>query len=225
MTAETPASESREPGSAAEPAAPVLLQVRPRKITILASIAAFLMVAAMVVIGLLLLDSDEGVKFRATDQIGLIGVGLLMGGVIMTAERLKLVRRLERVDRNGLWIRNVLGEGFTPWALVDRLSYPQGAPWAQLMMPDDEVKPVMAIQAMDRGRALQALEQFRELQAKYGPPPHTPKLRLTPEDDEQRPLGRLEIIDRQKAAARERDLKAKQEKHASRDAGRRRSSS
>ena len=219
QTGQTEPAEQIEP---AEPAdrpgqvdpgqpSPVLLQVRPRKITILASIAAFLVVAAMVVIGLLLRNSNEGVSFRVSDQIGLIGIGLVLGGGIMTVTRPRL-----RVDRNGLWVRNMLTEQFTPWSLVLRVAYPQGAPWAQVVMPDDELKPLMAIQAMDRTRAVRALEKVRELQATYGPPPPTPArtaeevARLA--EDPQRPLGRLEIIDRQKAAARDRDLAAKQAK-------------
>lgn len=190
--------------------APVLLQVRPKRIAIYAAIAAFLVVALMVVVGVLLRDTNEGVEFRTSDQIGLIGVGLILGGLIMTAARPRL-----RVDRNGLWVRNVLGDQFTPWALVVRIAYPQGANWAQLMMPDDETKPIMAIQAMDRGRAVKALETLRELQAKYAPPPPTPTVTKPPlTEDPPRPLGRLEIIDRQKAAARDRDLKAKQDRKA-----------
>ena len=203
-----------------EPVGPILLQVRPRKITILASIAAGLAIATMVVIGLLLRDTNEGVEFRTTDQVGLIGIGLVLGGVIMTAARPRL-----RVDRGGLWIRNVLGEQFVPWELVVRIAYPQGAPWAQVVMPDDEIKPLMAIQGMDRGRAVTALEKVRELQATYGPPPPIPTapppLRLEQSElaNPERPLGRLEIIDRQKAAARDRDLRAKQEKQARKAAG------
>jgi hypothetical protein len=198
-----------------EPVGPILLQVRPRKITILASIAAGLAIVAMVVIGLLLRNTNEGVEFRTTDQVGLIGIGLILGGVIMTAARPRL-----RVDRNGLWVRNVLGEQFVPWPLVVRVAYPQGAPWAQVLMPDDEIKPLMAIQAMDRGRAVTALEKVRELQATYGPPPPIPaapppvRLEQSELANPERPLGRLEIIDRQKAAARDRDLQAKREKQA-----------
>jgi len=206
-----------------EPTEPaeILLQVRPRRITIFASIAAGLVIASMVVIGLLLRDTNEGVEFRTADQIGLIGIGLILGGVIMTAARPRL-----RVDRNGLWIRNMLGEQFTPWPLVVRVAYPQGAPWAQVLMPDDEIKSLMAIQAMDRGRAVTALEKVRELQATYGPPPPIPtapppalQLEQSELANPERPLGRLEIIDRQKAAARDRDLQAKREKQA-RKAGR-----
>ena len=227
MTGLTSGGEPPDAGPAPDGKTPFLLQVRPRKITIWAGIAASLVVAAMVVIGLLLLNSNEGVAFRTSDQIGLIGVGLILGGLIMTAARPRL-----RVDRNGLWVRNMLGDEFVPWALVLRVAYPQGAPWAQLNMPDDEAKPVMAIQALDRGRAVQALEAVRELQAKYGPPPPAPAPRVLPPgvsevDDDQardvwlgdsqnrrRPLGRLEIIDRQKAAQRDREAKAKQEKLA-----------
>ena len=193
----------------------MLLQVRPRRIAIYASIAATLVVGAMIVVGLLLRDTNEGVEFRTSDQVGLIGVGLILGGLIMTAARPRL-----RVDRNGLWVRNVLGDQFTPWALVVRIAYPQGANWALLMMPDDETKPIMAIQAMDRGRAVTALEAVRELQARYAPPKPTPAVVTPPlTQDPPRPLGRLEIIDRQKAAARDRDLKAKQDRRAAKQGG------
>ena len=192
------------------PDAPVLLQVRPRRITILASIAATLVIGSMVVIGLLLRDTNEGVRFTVNDQIGLIGIGLVLGAVIMTAARPRL-----RADENGMSVRNVFGETFVPWPLVVRVAFPPGAHWAELQMPDDEVKAVMAIQAMDRGRAVTALEQLRALHQRYAPPPpvrsapapaeHTGPTELDP----QRPLGRLEIIDRQKAAERDRDLQAK----------------
>jgi hypothetical protein len=88
------------------------------------------------------------------------------------------------------------------------------------MMPDDEVKPVMAIQAMDRGRAVKALEEVRALQATYAPPPPVPPAPRTPTQDPPRPLGRLEIIDREKAAARDRDRAAKAAKQARKAGGR-----
>ena len=195
---------------------PVLFQVRPRRITILAVVAATVVVLAMVVVSVLLLQSEEGVSFRVADQIGIIGIGLVLAGLILTAARPRL-----RVDATGVRVRNVLAEQFVPWSLILRIGYPQGSPWAQLVMPDDEVKPVMAIQAMDRSRAVAALETVRALQAKYGPPPPQPppSSRPRPEDDLARPLGRLEIIDREKAAARDRDAAAKKAKETARGAG------
>ena len=200
-----------------------MLQVRPRRITILASIAATLVIGSMVVIGLLLRDTNEGVTFTVNDQIGLIGIGLVLGAAIMTAARPRL-----RADENGMSVRNVFGETFVPWSLVLRVAFPSGAHWAELQMPDDEVKAVMAIQAMDRGRAVTALERLRALHERYAPPPPVPSApaeRSGPtEQDPQRPLGRLEIIDRQKAAERDRDLQAKNAPHQRKPArdGRRR---
>ena len=76
--------------------APVLLQVRPRRIVIFASIAAFLVVAMSVTVGVLLTGTSAGVQFRTADQVGIIGVGVLLAAVIMTAARPRL-----RVDENG----------------------------------------------------------------------------------------------------------------------------
>lgn len=207
--------QAPEPAPERTPGTPVLLQVRPRRITILASIAATLVIGSMVVIGLLLRDTNEGVTFTVNDQIGLIGIGLVLGAVIMTAARPRL-----RADENGMSVRNVFGETFVPWPLVVRVAFPSGAHWAELQMPDDEVKAVMAIQAMDRGRAVTALERLRTLHQRYAPPPPVPSVPSVPsapvertgptEQDPQRPLGRLEIIDRQKAAERDRDLATKQ---------------
>lgn len=208
---ETESDDAADLMAPADRSAPVLLQVRPRKITILASIATGLVVGSMVVIGLLLRNADLGVPFRVADQVSLIGIGLILGGLIMTAARPRL-----RVDRNGVWVRNVLNEVFTPWALVVKVAYPVGSPWAQLQMPDDEVKSVMAIQGMDRGRAVRALERVRELQRQYGHPAPEPVRPPGPSANElaeqSRPLGRLEIIDREKAAARDRDALDKQRK-------------
>ncbi len=217
MNAQPDPDVAPDGGDPATPgSSPVLFQVRPRRITILAVVSATVVVVAMVVVSVLLLQSEEGVRFRVADQIGIIGIGLVLAGLILTAARPRL-----RVDATGVRVRNVLAEHFVPWSLILRIGYPQGSPWAQLVMPDDEVKPVMAIQAMDRARAVRALETVRELQARYGPPPPRPAAssRPRPEDDLARPLGRLEIIDRQKAAARDRDAAAKKAKKTARGNG------
>ena len=182
-----------------------LLVVRPRRITIFSTISAAVVLTAMIVVGILLQSAEDGVTFRLADQIGLIGVGVVVAGGIMTGARPRL-----RVDRTGLWVRNILGETFFEWAVVLRVAFPEGAHWAQLLLADDERYPVMAIQAMDRERAVVALRRLRGLMTQYGPPPAV----LSPEalqaaqqrEEEEwaraaeRPLGRLEEIDRAKAA-------------------------
>ena len=78
MTEQPAASVPPESG---EEKAPVLLQVRPRRIAIYASIAATLVVGAMIVVGLLLRDTNEGVEFRTSDQVGLIGILIVYAGL------------------------------------------------------------------------------------------------------------------------------------------------
>jgi hypothetical protein len=173
---------------------------------VICSISAAVVLAVMIVVGLLLLHSTgDGVYFRVADQIGLIGIGVVVAGGIMTGARPRL-----RVDSAGLWVRNVLGEAFFDWAVVVRVAFPEGVHWAQLLLADDERYPVMAIQSMDRERAVVALRQVRELMSRYAPPAPV----LSPEAEEaarrreqeeiaraaERPLGRLEEIDRKKAA-------------------------
>jgi hypothetical protein len=182
-----------------------LLQVRPRRITVYGAIAATAVLATMVVVGLLLRGASDGVQFRVADQVGLIGIGLVGAGAIMLVARPRL-----RADDTGMWVRNVLGETYFPWAVVLRIAFPEGSHWAQLVLADDETHPLMAIQAMDRERAVAALRRVRELHAAHAPAVPSP----SPEAQERirrraqaqaaaqaaRPLGRLELIDREKAA-------------------------
>jgi hypothetical protein len=178
-----------------------LLVVRPRRIAIYAAISASAVVIVMVVVGVLLHNTNDGVSFQRSDQIGLIGLGILIGIAILMMARPSL-----KVFEEGLLVRNILGENFYEWALIYGISFPQGAQWALLRMPDDETHPVMAIQLLDRGRAVDSLTKVRALHAKYAPPP--PKssvpdeqaMRLLEQQENNRPLGRLEIIDRVNAA-------------------------
>lgn len=175
----------------------VLLQVRPRRMVWIAGAAAFVTLATAVVVGVLLKASgDAGINFRTFDQVGIIGVGALMAAAMMTAALPRL-----RVYESGVAVRNIAGEKFYPWPLVQRITFPAGSPWAQLLLPDDEATPVLAVQAMDRGRAVRAMNELRELHARYGPAPMVRPEGAPPPvvEDPDRPLGRLEIIDRRLA--------------------------
>lgn len=177
---------------------PVLLQVRPRRIVWISGTAAVVTLGTAVTAGVLLRASgDDGINFQTFDQVGIAGVGLLLALAMMTAALPRL-----RVHESGVAVRNIIGEKFYPWPLVQRIAFPPGSPWAQLMLPDDEATPVLAVQAMDRGRAVRAMTELRALHARYGPAPMVRPAGARPlvEEDPDRPLGRLEIIDRELAA-------------------------
>ena len=180
-----------------KPTTEPLLVIRPRRIMIYACISAFTVVATMVVVGILLHDTNDGVAFQTSDQVGLIGLGVLIGIAILMMARPTL-----KVFTEGMLVRNILGENFYAWPLIYAIAFPQGAQWALLRMPDDETHPVMAIQLLDRGRAVDHLKAVRALHEQYAPPPPAPPVpdpeltRRLAEEQSRRPLGRLEIIDR-----------------------------
>ena len=181
------------------------LVIRPHRITIYGAIGASVVLATMIVVGLLLRGASDGVTFRTADQVGLIGVGVIGAGVIMLVARPRL-----RADDQGLRVRNVLGEKFFPWPEVLRIAFPPGAHWARLLLDDDETYPVLAIQAMDTQRAVDALGAVRALhqahtEAISEQSAHALEQARRREQAQaaaaaSRPLGRLEIIDREKAA-------------------------
>jgi hypothetical protein len=176
---------------------------RPRRIVIYAGIATAVIVGAMLAVGILLRGSADGVSFRPADQVGLIGVGLLFGVLIMVAA----ARPRVRVDQNGISVRNMIGHRDYGWPVIQRVSFHEGAQWPSLELADDESYPIMAIQAMDRERALAALQRLRALLDRYAvnrPEPTDQareQARVQAERElAARPLGRLELEDLQRLA-------------------------
>lgn len=138
------------------------LEVRSRKSARYAVIAAIVLVTAHVTVAVLLRVSPTGVYFRTADQLALAGIGFLLAGIALL-----LTRPRVRVGAEGVAVRNILSERLIEWDLVRGLSFPDGAMWARVDIPDDEFIPVMAIQSNDRDRAVAAVRTFRALEAKY----------------------------------------------------------
>jgi hypothetical protein len=136
----------------------VLFQSRPRKVRVLAGIGAAVLLAVFTVVAVLLKQSSTGVYFYTSDQVAMIGLGVLMAmGALLFA------RPRVRATRSGVEVRNMVGTRAYPWDLVEQVSFPDGSAWARLEMPDDEYVPVLAIQAIDGERAVAAMRELRRL--------------------------------------------------------------
>lgn len=146
------------------PAQPTVaeLEVRPRKVRLVAFVAAVVLVVVFAVLAVLLRGDSTGVYFRLADQVAMVVFGLLLAGAVLLLARPRL-----RVSSQGVAVRNILGERSFPWPLVREVSFPDGASWARLELPDDEYVAVMAIQATDGPRAVDALVVFRDLHRTY----------------------------------------------------------
>ena len=135
-----------------------VLVIRPRRAMIVCSVLAVALLAVFVVVAVLLRNGDTGVHFQRSDQAAMVGIGILLAlGVMLFA-----IARV-RADETGIEVRNVLVTRRFAWSEVLSVSFPDGASWARLELPDDEYHAVMAIQAVDRDRAVEAVRALRKL--------------------------------------------------------------
>jgi hypothetical protein len=140
------------------------VQVRPHLTPYFAYAAAFVIAAAHIAVGLLLKIKSSGVVFQTADQVAIAALGLVIAGFVLLFARPRL-----RVGAAGLSVRNVLGDRLVPWRDVVGVSFPAGARWARIDLPDDEYIPLMAIQAVDKDRAVAAMDTVRTLLGRYRP--------------------------------------------------------
>ena len=140
------------------------VELRPHLTPLFAYGAAFLIAAVHIVAGLLLKKQSNGVIFQTADQVALALLGLVIAGAVLLLARPRL-----RVGPSGLSIRNLLGDRLIPWSDTVGVSFPVGSRWARVDLLDDEYVPVMAIQAVDKNRAVDAMDTVRALLARYRP--------------------------------------------------------
>ncbi|ORW33574.1 hypothetical protein AWB91_07355 [Mycobacterium paraense] len=143
------------------------VELRPHRTPVFVYVAAFLIAAVHIVVGLLLKVSSSGVIFHTSDQVAIAALGLLIAGGVLLFARPRL-----RVGPAGLAVRNLFGYRLIPWRDVVGVSFPAGKRWARIDLPDDEYVPLMAIQAADRERAVDAMDTVRSLLARYRPDLH-----------------------------------------------------
>ncbi|MCH5643509.1 MULTISPECIES: PH domain-containing protein [unclassified Gordonia (in: high G+C Gram-positive bacteria)] len=126
--------------------------------------AAVVVLAIHITFGILLTISDTGPRNIGTaDQAAIILIGILICGAILLLTRPRL-----RVGRAGIGVRNLVGERLFGWDDVVGLTYPERGFGAQLELPADEHIPVLAVQAGDGDRAVEAMNRYRELEERYG---------------------------------------------------------
>ncbi|MCK8612382.1 PH domain-containing protein [Gordonia sp. C13] len=139
------------------------LVYRPRKLPRWAIIAAVIVLAIHIIFGLLLTVEDVGVRnLGGSDQVAIILIGVLVSGAILLLTRPRL-----RVGAEGVEVRNLVPVRLFGWDQVLGLTYPEKGYGAWLLFPSDEHITVLAVQANDGPRAVEAMARFRELEERY----------------------------------------------------------
>jgi hypothetical protein len=138
------------------------LEVKPHLTPYFAYGAAFLIAAAHITVGFLLKVRSSGVIFQTADQVAIGALGVIIGCLVLLFARPRL-----RVGPDGLSVRNLLAYRLVPWSDVVDVSFPKGARWARVDLPDDEYIPLMAIQSVDKQRAVDSMDAVRKLLVRY----------------------------------------------------------
>jgi len=157
------ASGPQVPGDRPGRVGPDAIVLRPRLATWLGWGSAAAIVVIFVAIAVVLRESSTGVYFRLADQLSMVVLGLFIGAGLALMARPRV-----RADAHGIEVRNVGLTRYLPWSAVDRVAFPDGASWARLDLPDFEYLPVLAVQAVDRQRAVDAIRRLRALHAAAG---------------------------------------------------------
>jgi hypothetical protein len=139
------------------------VEIRPHLTPYFAYAAAGIIIVLHVAVGILLRVGSTGVIFRPADQVAIALLGVVIAAVVVVLFAFPRVR----AGASGLAVRNFLSDKLIPWSDVVGVSFPTGARWARVELPDDEYVPIMAIQAVDKGRAVDAMDQLRALIARY----------------------------------------------------------
>jgi hypothetical protein len=140
------------------------VEIRPHLTPYFAYASAAVILAAHIAVGALLKISSTGVVFQTADQVAMGLLGAVLAGAVLLLTRPRL-----RIGAAGVAVRNLFGYKLIPWPDVVDVSFPRGARWARVDLYDDEYIPVMAIQAVDKERAVAAMDRVRGLLARYRP--------------------------------------------------------
>ena len=156
------------------PVAPARVSAVPRRLRLVCALAAAVVVAAMVVVGVTLPSSSTGVvAFGWVDQVAMIGLGVCLGAGILTLGRSRV-----DADSSGVAVRNLFVRHVYPWAAVRAVRFDRHSSWASLLLTNGDEVSVLAVQAGDREHAVRAVDGLRALlaQAKAAEPAPIPLL-------------------------------------------------
>lgn len=140
-----------------------MFTARPRKARVLSAVVALIFVAVGTVVAILLRTGSTGVNFYLSDQVAMVGIGVLLAGGALLFGRPRV-----RADVDGVEVRNVLGSRRYAWSEIESVSFPDGSPWARLELPEDEYVPMLAVQAIDGEHAVTAMRELRRLRREAG---------------------------------------------------------
>ncbi|TDC28313.1 PH domain-containing protein [Micromonospora sp. 15K316] len=137
-----------------------MISLRPRRIRVVcwASAAVLVVVFALVATSLHGPTGDGYGTFQRGDQLAMVGLGIFGALVLLVFTRPRV-----EADTRGVRVRNLVGSYELPWEVVRGVRFDRGAPWASLELHDDDLLPMIALQAADKELAVEGVRALRRL--------------------------------------------------------------
>ena len=120
--------------------------------------AALSIVAVFALVGFGLTRSEGDAGFGLVDAVAMTGLGIALGAVPVAFSLSRVV-----AGGDGVRVRNGLSEKGYPWEVVRAVRFDDGASWASLELQDDDTVALLAVQANDGERAVEAVLALRRL--------------------------------------------------------------
>jgi hypothetical protein len=128
---------------------------------LLLAVLGLVVVAVMVVVAAGLKEmTNTVVTYRTSDQVAMVGLGL-----VLAAGLLFLGRSRVDADAEGVRVRNVVVHHQLPWQAVRAVRFDRASAWASLLLENGDEISLLALQAVDGEHAVRAVEGLRELRA------------------------------------------------------------
>jgi hypothetical protein len=118
-------------------------------------------VAVTVVVAASLKETTNTVvTYRTSDQVAMVGLGLVLAAGILFLGRSRV-----DADADGVRVRNIVVHHELPWQAVRAVRFEQTSAWASLLLENGDEISLLAVQVMDKEHAVQAVEGLRALRA------------------------------------------------------------
>ncbi|SNR88328.1 PH domain-containing protein [Blastococcus mobilis] len=133
----------------------------PRRLRLLLALLGAVVVAVMVFVAAGLKETTNTVvTYRTSDQVAMVGLGLVLAAGILFLGRSRV-----DADADGVRVRNVVVRHELPWQAVRAVRFERKSPWASLLLENDDEISLLAVQAVDKEHAVRAVESLRALHA------------------------------------------------------------
>ncbi|KXK60136.1 PH domain-containing protein [Micromonospora fluostatini] len=145
-----------------------MVTLRPRRIRVVCWASAVALIVTFSLIGASLQGptGDGYGTFQRGDGFAMVGLGVLGALAILLFTRPRV-----QADAWGVRVRNIVGSYELPWEVIRGVRFDRGAPWASLELHDDDLMPMVALQAADKESAVEGVRALRRLHQTHASAP------------------------------------------------------